>query len=473
MMTNFRQLETVCLTALFAMGIAGCGKNEKSPDKSLDEATPTKTEKKSADVVNYRKNLSEVGIALHYYHDKYKHFPTASSSGDVDAATGKPLHTGLSWRVHILPLLQQEPLYQQFKLNEPWDSPHNRKLISRMPDVFKSPGVGEPEKTTMHVFVGQGAPFGGKAGTAFRMITDGTSGTLMVVVAGPNKAEIWTKPGGLEFNAKKDPLPLLGKIPNSGFLAVMMDGRVRRLGKSITGDQLKRLVQHADGQPVVDIPGLYDKQSKRNHDTPKKVDTRRQLRNNLRRVALAMINYATGHRDRLPSPASELSWRVHILPGLDNVALYRQFRFDEPWFSPHNKKLIAHMPAIFKTPGVKDPTKTSMHVFVGPGTLFHGNEGTSFDEVAAKDGQANTILAVIAGADKAEVWTKPGGLPFDPKKNPLTLLGKIPDSGIPTVMMDGRMIWIAKSIKPEQLKRLIQYADGQPVGKIPTTGRPK
>ncbi len=66
------------------------------------------------------------------------------------------------------------------------------------------------------------------------------------------------------------------------------------------------------------------------------------------------------------------------------------------------------MPAGFKTPGVKDAGKTSIHLLTGEGTAFGGDEAPSFRNVT--DGTSNTIMTVMAGADKAEVWTKPGGL---------------------------------------------------------------
>jgi hypothetical protein len=56
----------------------------------------------------------------------------------ADAAGGEPL---LSWRVAVLPQLGEEDVYRQFKLDEPWDGPHNRALLSRMPKVYAAPGV--------------------------------------------------------------------------------------------------------------------------------------------------------------------------------------------------------------------------------------------------------------------------------------------------------------------------------------------
>ena len=81
-------------------------------------------------------NLRQLMLALHNYHDAHGHFPT-----DIRDKDGKPL---LSWRVHILPYIEQENLYRQFKLDEPWDSEHNKKLVKSMPKVFAVRGRPTP-----------------------------------------------------------------------------------------------------------------------------------------------------------------------------------------------------------------------------------------------------------------------------------------------------------------------------------------
>ena len=87
-------------------------------------------------------NLKQIALAMHNYHDTFTAFPPAYSV-DKD---GKPL---LSWRVHILPVSSSStPLYQEFHLDEPWDSDHNKKLIARMPQIYRSPNsMAEPGKT--------------------------------------------------------------------------------------------------------------------------------------------------------------------------------------------------------------------------------------------------------------------------------------------------------------------------------------
>src|SRR4051794_3818491 len=74
-------------------------------------------------------NLKQIGLAMHNYNSAYDVFPPAVIT-DPD---GKPL---LSWRVLLLPFLDEQALYEQFKLDEPWDSPNNKPLLSRMPKVF-------------------------------------------------------------------------------------------------------------------------------------------------------------------------------------------------------------------------------------------------------------------------------------------------------------------------------------------------
>lgn len=78
-----------------------------------------------------------------------------------------------------------------------------------------------------------------------------------------------------------------------------------------------------------------------------------------------------------------------------------------------------------------------------------------------KDGTSATILAVFAGPETAEVWTKPGGLQLKPD-DPKTVLGSITD-GLPTLMSDGLVRVISSDIDKETLRRLIQHSDGKPI----------
>jgi uncharacterized protein DUF1559 len=68
-------------------------------------------------------------VAVATYHDTYGTLPPAY----IADAEGKPLH---SWRVLLLPFLEQRELYEQYDFDEPWDGPNNRKLLAQRPSVF-------------------------------------------------------------------------------------------------------------------------------------------------------------------------------------------------------------------------------------------------------------------------------------------------------------------------------------------------
>ena len=90
--------------------------------------------------------------------------------------------------------------------------------------------------------------------------------------------------------------------------------------------------------------------------------------NHFKQILLAFHNFASV-KGRLPAAANygddgqpKLSWRVALLPYLDQDELYKAFRQDEPWDSPHNKALIERMPAVFETPG--SPPAAVGHTYI-------------------------------------------------------------------------------------------------------------
>ena len=134
-------------------------------------------------------------------------------------------------------------MYDQFHLDEPWDSPHNEKLIPLMPKVFRSPcSKAAPGKTVYlgnaiedGIFVAPKDKERGKKmpiGVSFRDIRDGTSNTIMVVEANDSEAVEWTKPA--DFSPNKDnPLKGLGSIQPGGFNVAFCDGSVHFIASTI------------------------------------------------------------------------------------------------------------------------------------------------------------------------------------------------------------------------------------------------
>ncbi len=185
-------------------------------------------------------------------------------------------------------------------------------------------------------------------------------------------------------------------------------------------------------------------------------------------IGLGMHNFAstTGTLSLPPAVINSkdgkplLSWRVALLPHLDQQALYEKFHLDEPWDSPHNKALLEQIPAVYRPVVQKNEPKGSTYyqVFHGPGTLFDGDEGTRFPAVT--DGTTNTVAVVEAGTPVP--WTKPDDITFVDDK-PLPKLGGQFADGFHAVFADGSAFFIARTIDEHLLRALVTRSGGEVV----------
>ncbi len=195
----------------------------------------------AADKLRSQNNLKQMALAMHNYHDTYRHLPGPA----IYSKDGKPL---LSWRVAILPFVEQLELYKQFKLHEPWDSPHNKKLLEKMPKLYE-PVRGQtkqPYTTYYQVFVGPGTAFEAGKKLGLRDFPDGTSNTILIVEAG--EPVPWTKPADLPYNPQKD-LPKLGGLFDGDFNAVFADAAVDFISRRFDPAVLRLAITRNDGQP--------------------------------------------------------------------------------------------------------------------------------------------------------------------------------------------------------------------------------
>ncbi len=190
--------------------------------------------------------LKQFALALINYEEASKHFPPPASHGP----NGNPL---LSWRVAILPYIEMDQLYKQFHLNEPWDSPHNKALIEKMPPDFRSPKSKAAKGLTNYVVaVGGGALYSSsKDEPTFKDITDGTSHTIMLVEVDDEHAVVWTKPDDLQFDPQ-DPKKGIGSIYPEGFSAAFCEGSAHFLRSTIDPKTLKALFTRAGGEVIGD-----------------------------------------------------------------------------------------------------------------------------------------------------------------------------------------------------------------------------
>jgi RNA polymerase sigma factor (sigma-70 family) len=288
----------------------GAGDDDTRQDPRRDFTPPSQRRSEANRMARARmqslNNLKQIGLAMHNYHDVYGSFPSPAIYGK----DGKAL---LSWRVLLLPYLEQQHLYQQFKLDEPWDGPHNRRLLSAMPKVYAPivPTRGPQDSTYYQVFVGpdeqQGGagggavlggagqalrevgdaklggggsvPPAGAAGTAvvggtgagnggapgvgpifvkhhatkLTEITDGTSNTILAIEGG--SAVPWTKPQDLPY-AADEPLPrLAGEFPDA-VLTLFGDGSVHALALNLPEATMRALITRNGGE-VVDFEKVH------------------------------------------------------------------------------------------------------------------------------------------------------------------------------------------------------------------------
>ncbi len=197
---------------------------------------------------NSKNNMKLIGLAMHNFEETYGRLPGPA----IRDKKGKSL---LSWRVQILPYIDQQTLYEQFHLDEPWDSEHNKTLIEKMPSVFVSPNhadLAQQGKTTYLAPRGKGTMWDDPEGSRFRDIIDGTSNTIMVVEGPGDAAVIWTKPDDLPIDSK-NPWKNLKSVRPGGFQALFVDGSVRFLNDWIDLETLTGLFTRAGEEELGDF----------------------------------------------------------------------------------------------------------------------------------------------------------------------------------------------------------------------------
>jgi hypothetical protein len=250
------------LFAMFSITLLPACKKEKKSDSDSDNTntntgsvtnTPSGEPKNSplvgaGDPKAVTNQVLQLGIGLHAHHDANNAFPT---SGTV-SPQANPL---LSWRVAILPYIEEQALYSQFKFDEPWDSAHNIKLLKSMPKIFEIRGVPSKEGHTYFRGFTNGVLVAGRrsvqqpksgnfsGGLGFNGISDGTSNTLLLVTC--KDATPWTKPDDLNYDGK-GPSPL-GYFFQGKAIGVMADGRAVRISPNVSAQTLLHAIMPADG----------------------------------------------------------------------------------------------------------------------------------------------------------------------------------------------------------------------------------
>jgi hypothetical protein len=206
----------------------------KIPKKTVRPGSSTPSGAASAatsvepqDAVNFQTRLDrlkQLGLAFHDYHEHHGSFPSSAVSDN----SGTPL---LSWRVLLLPQLGQQALFDEFHLDEPWDSEHNKALLPRMPIEYSPNDETAHGSTRIQVFTGRFGAFGKEAAPRMRDFLDGTSQTLLAIEAGPSHTIPWTQPRDLGVGRQFMTFSL-GIVTEDAYPALYADG-CRLLGTLI------------------------------------------------------------------------------------------------------------------------------------------------------------------------------------------------------------------------------------------------
>ena len=196
-------------------------------------------------------NLKQITVAVYSYEAKNGHFPPAIlKENDVER----------SWRVELLPFLAQQKLYDQYRKEEPWNSPANLKVAEQMPAVYGLAKDGlqhthflavltpSDDKDPQHQTfwnAGPDEPF-----VEMKNIPDGASSTIMLIQS--DLALPWTLPGDLtlEFPQDNDHIFVETLITSDEMSVAMADGSTKQIPKSIATDKLRAMFTRAGGELV-------------------------------------------------------------------------------------------------------------------------------------------------------------------------------------------------------------------------------
>jgi len=190
-------------------------------------------------------------LAVANYHDGHGHYPPAY----VADAQGRPTH---SWRVLLLPYLEQEALYKDYDPSEPWNAPNNRRLAPRMPRAYAFHGEHRPGLTTTNYLavVGPETVWPGATTRCSKDVTDGLSSTILIVENRGAGAH-WMEPRDLSFTAMSyrvnDPAGISSKYQDPA--VAMLDGGLHRLRKDLPASTLRALLTVSGGEEVREDAG--------------------------------------------------------------------------------------------------------------------------------------------------------------------------------------------------------------------------
>jgi hypothetical protein len=185
-------------------------------------------------------------LAVANYHEGHGHYPPAHVLGP----DGRPWH---SWRVLILPYIEQDELFQEYDFSEPWDGPKNHRLAERMPRLYAFHGDERPGNTTANYLavVGPETVWPGSSTVSSKAVTDDQGATILLV-ENRGAGVHWMEPRDLAL-ADMDLAINSPRGVSSWYsdpAVVMLNGYVYRLRRDVSPKTLRALLTIRGGEPV-------------------------------------------------------------------------------------------------------------------------------------------------------------------------------------------------------------------------------
>ena len=187
---------------------------------------------------------------------------------------------------------------------------------------------------------------------------------------------------------------------------------------------------------------------------------RRKDQVNLHQIGRGVHNYCSANQDQLPLAGDKVSWRVHILPYIEQDNVYRRMDVKQPWDAPVNRQWAStRIPTYASYADPPETVETRYRVFVGPNTLYPNADGKARYNIGnIPDGTSNTFYAVEAA--ELVPWPQPKELTYD-RTVPLPPLGAPGRKGFNVLMADGSVRFFSDKISPNVLRLGIEPDDGQ------------
>ncbi|HVJ85085.1 MAG TPA: DUF1559 domain-containing protein [Caulifigura sp.] len=209
---------------------------------------------------------------------------------------------------------------------------------------------------------------------------------------------------------------------------------------------------------------------------------RTRCKDSLKQLGLIFRNVADGHGGFPPAESGEppRSWRVELLPFMDQGDLRRRYDDQSPWDHPRNEPVAKSPPSLLTCPQNFNPNDSNGRGFTAYAAVTGEHAATDRTSVTPwkkiSDGLASTILLMEACGQEI-VWTEPRDVDLAKTPIGINLNGRTPttspgvgssyhDGGCQVVLADGSVRFISQNIDPATLKKLLTADDGEDVGEF-------